>query len=44
MKKHIELQQPTWPWEMGTLTGFISVFLLPFIVRLIATLLDLFIF
>ena len=26
---------PTWPWEPGTLAGFISVFLLPLVVRLI---------
>jgi hypothetical protein len=26
---------PTWPWEPGTLISFISVFLLPFAVRLI---------
>ena len=26
---------PTWPWERGTLITFISVFLLPFVVRLI---------
>ena len=26
---------PTWPWERGTLVTFISVFLLPFVVRLI---------
>ncbi len=26
---------PTWPWEPGTLVGFISVFLLPFVVRFI---------
>jgi hypothetical protein len=30
---------PTWPWETGTLAGFISVFLLPFIIRLIIALL-----
>jgi hypothetical protein len=26
---------PTWPWEPGTLTGFVSALLLPFVVRLI---------
>jgi hypothetical protein len=31
---------PTWPWETATLTGFISVFLLPFIVRLIIGLIE----
>jgi len=30
----------TWPWETGTLAGFISIFLLPFIVRLLAMLLQ----
>ena len=31
---------PTWPWEPGTLMTFISVFILPFVVRLIAGLVD----
>ncbi|HEX2033476.1 MAG TPA: hypothetical protein VHS99_04760 [Chloroflexota bacterium] len=31
---------PTWPWETGTLTGFISAFLLPFIVGLIILFLE----
>jgi hypothetical protein len=31
---------PTWPWEPGTLMTFISVFLLPFAVRLIVGLVD----
>lgn len=29
----------TWPWEVGTLTGFISAFLLPFILRVAGVLL-----
>ena len=31
---------PTWPCETGTLTGFISAFLLPFIVGLIILFLE----
>jgi preprotein translocase subunit SecE len=31
---------PTWPWETSTLTGFITLFLLPFIIRLIGWLLE----
>ena len=33
---------PTWPWEPGTLTSFVSALLLPFIVRLIVGLIGLF--
>lgn len=35
---------PTWPWERGTLLSFISVFLLPFVVRLIVGFAALFLF
>ena len=31
---------PTWPWEPGTLMTFVSVVLLPFVVRLIVGLVD----
>ena len=31
---------PTWPWEPGTLMTFVSVVLLPFVVRLIVELVD----
>ena len=35
---------PTWPWETGTLTVFVTAFLLPLIVRLFVALLELFVF
>ena len=31
---------PTWPWQQGTLMSFVSVFLLPFIVRLVMGIID----
>lgn len=34
---------PTWPWETGTLTGFISAFL-PFAIGLIGVLLEQYLF
>jgi hypothetical protein len=31
---------PTWPWDLGALTGFLSAFLLPFVIRVIIEVLE----
>lgn len=35
---------PTWPWETATLAGFVSVFVVPFIIGLVVVLLEHFLF
>ncbi len=44
MTREVLAKIPTWPWETGTLMGFISAFLLPFVVNLIIVLLEQFLF